>query len=60
MSNSIKTCAGDDNKCYKAAFPGGVTRGCAKERCNVQVSLFLLMDIREKENQSCFYWIGQC
>lgn len=41
LSSSIKTCTSDDNKCYKAAFPGGVSRGCAKERCNVQVSSFI-------------------
>lgn len=40
LSDSIKTCNGDDNKCYKGAFPGGTARGCARERCNVQVSFF--------------------
>jgi hypothetical protein len=38
LSSSIKTCNSDENRCYKAAFPGGVTRGCAKDRCNIQVS----------------------
>jgi hypothetical protein len=41
LSGTIKTCTGDDNKCYKGAFPGGVARGCAKERCNVQVISFI-------------------
>ncbi len=41
MSETKKTCGDGEDKCYKAAFPGGVTRGCAKERCNVQVSSFI-------------------
>ncbi|CAF1263603.1 unnamed protein product [Adineta steineri] len=37
LKDTIKTCGGDDNKCYKGTLLGGVTRGCAKERCTVQV-----------------------
>ncbi|CAF2704938.1 unnamed protein product [Rotaria sp. Silwood2] len=43
LTNTIKTCNNDENKCYKAAFPGGVSRGCAKERCNVQVNANSIM-----------------
>ncbi|CAF3864923.1 unnamed protein product [Rotaria sordida] len=38
LSETVKTCGGDENKCYKAALPVGVSRGCARERCNVQVN----------------------
>jgi hypothetical protein len=48
LSNTVKTCTGDDNKCFKAAFPGGVKRGCGKERCNVQVSSFFIILILDK------------
>jgi hypothetical protein len=37
LKDTVKTCTGGEDKCYKAAFPGGVSRGCAKDRCNVQV-----------------------
>ncbi|CAF3108039.1 unnamed protein product [Rotaria sp. Silwood2] len=38
LSNTIRSCTGGDNKCYKAAFSGGISRGCAKERCSVQIN----------------------
>ncbi|CAF1973882.1 unnamed protein product [Rotaria magnacalcarata] len=37
LRNTITSCTGDDNRCYKVAFPGGAIRGCAKEQCAVQV-----------------------
>jgi len=43
LVNSVKKCGSDENKCYKAAVPGGVSRGCAKDRCNVQVNLNSVM-----------------
>ncbi|CAF4840467.1 unnamed protein product [Rotaria sp. Silwood1] len=53
LSNTIKKCTGDENKCYKAAFPGGVSRGCAKERCNVQVNANSIMANVCCENDLC-------
>jgi hypothetical protein len=38
LSDAVETCQGDQNKCYKAAVPGGVKRGCANKQCNVEVS----------------------
>jgi hypothetical protein len=38
LANTIKTCESGYDKCYKAAFPGGVSRGCGRDRCNVQVN----------------------
>ncbi len=42
LANTITTCESGLNKCYKTAFPGGVSRGCARDRCNVQVNLLSL------------------
>ncbi|CAF3859401.1 unnamed protein product [Rotaria sordida] len=39
LSNTIRSCTDNDNRCYKAAFPDVITRGCAKERYNVQCLL---------------------
>jgi len=38
LANQIKTCSANDNKCFKATWPGGVQRGCGNARCNVQVN----------------------
>lgn len=43
FSSTITTCSGDNSRCYKAAFPGGVARGCAKERCAIQVNAFFFI-----------------
>jgi hypothetical protein len=44
LSTTVKKCTGNDNRCYKAAFPGGVSRGCARDRCDVQVNSILLIN----------------
>ncbi|CAF1225262.1 unnamed protein product [Rotaria sp. Silwood1] len=38
LSNTIRSCTGDDNRCYKSAFPSGIACGCSKERCNLQIT----------------------
>ncbi|CAF1111233.1 unnamed protein product [Rotaria sordida] len=38
LSYTIKSCTDNDNRCYTATFLGGIARGCAKERCNVQIN----------------------
>ncbi|CAF1195273.1 unnamed protein product [Adineta ricciae] len=37
LAETIKMCGSDENRCYKGALAGGVTRGCAKDICNIQV-----------------------
>ncbi|CAF4322467.1 unnamed protein product, partial [Adineta steineri] len=39
LHDSIKTCGGDENKCYKTALPTGVKRGCAKDLCDAQANV---------------------
>ncbi len=58
LSNTIRTCDGTNDRCYKAAFPGGVSRGCATDRCNVQVNSILL--IKRKNNFFYIHFIVQC
>ncbi|UJR31421.1 hypothetical protein I4U23_018914 [Adineta vaga] len=37
LAETIKTCNSDENKCYKGTLASGVTRGCAKEQCTIQI-----------------------
>ncbi|CAF1076130.1 unnamed protein product [Rotaria sordida] len=38
LSNTIRSRTDNDNRFCKTAFPDDVSRGCAKEQCNVQVN----------------------
>ncbi|CAF3262018.1 unnamed protein product [Rotaria socialis] len=43
LSDAVRTCANDDNRCYKLAFPGGVSRGCVRDRCSAQINGHFMM-----------------
>ncbi|CAM4928341.1 unnamed protein product [Rotaria socialis] len=53
LTNTITSCTGDDNRCYKVAFPGGVIRGCAKEQCAIQVDAHSILASVCCENDLC-------
>ncbi|CAF4245148.1 unnamed protein product, partial [Rotaria sordida] len=38
LNNIIRSRTDNDNRFYKRAFHGDVSRSCAKEQCNVQVN----------------------
>jgi hypothetical protein len=46
LAETVKKCEKGNDKCYKAAFPGGVSRGCARDRCDVQVNPTFLTQMK--------------
>ncbi|CAF2101417.1 unnamed protein product [Rotaria magnacalcarata] len=43
LSDTVRTCTNDENRCYKLAFSGGVSRGCVRDRCSAQVNENFMM-----------------
>lgn len=37
LSNTIQACSSEENRCYKLTHPGGVSRGCSRDRCSIHV-----------------------